>query len=123
MAQHFLLTADARSLSPLAIARLSDDKAHAMLCELRWGSREIVVCPKCGKQHKAYYIATRRQWQCKSCRHRFSVTSSTIFAHHKLPIRTILFACAIYVNAVKGISALQLSRDLDVQYKTAFVLA
>lgn len=35
MAQHFLLTADARSLSPLAIARLSDDKAHAMLCELR----------------------------------------------------------------------------------------
>ena len=53
MAQHFLLTADARSLSPLAIARLSDDKAHAMLCELRWGSREIVVCPKCGKQHKA----------------------------------------------------------------------
>ena len=94
-----------------------------MLCELRWGSREIVVCPECGKQHKAYYIATRRQWQCKHCRHRFSVTSSTIFAHHKLPIRTILFACAIYVNAVKGISALQLSRDLDVQYKTAFVLA
>lgn len=123
MAQHFLLTADARSLSPLAIARLSDDKCHAMLCELRWGSTEIVICPKCGKQHKAYYIATRRQWQCKHCRHRFSVTSSTIFAHHKLPIRTILFACAIYVNAVKGISALQLSRDLDVQYKTAFVLA
>ena len=43
MAQHFLLTADARSLSPLAIARLSDDKAHAMLCELRWGSRFIRI--------------------------------------------------------------------------------
>ena len=28
MPQHFLLNADARSLSPLAIARLSDDKAH-----------------------------------------------------------------------------------------------
>ena len=58
MAQHFLLTAGARSMSPLAIARLSDDKAHTMLCELRWGSMENVVCPKCSKQHKAYYIAT-----------------------------------------------------------------
>lgn len=27
------------------------------------------------------------------------------------------------MNASKGASALQLSRDLDVQYKTAFVLA
>ncbi len=33
------------------------------------------------------------------------------------------FACVIYINAVKGISALQLPRDLDVQYKTVFVLA
>lgn len=40
MTQHFLLTADARSMSPLAIARLSDDKCHALLCELRWGSTE-----------------------------------------------------------------------------------
>ncbi len=28
----------------------------------------------------------------------------------------------LFVNAVKGISALQLSRDLDIQYKSAFVL-
>lgn len=32
-------------------------------------------------------------------------------------------AIAIFVNGAKGVSALQLSRDLDVQYKTAFVLA
>ena len=50
------------------------------------------------------------------------LTSGTIFHGHKLPLQTILAAIAIFVNAAKGISALQLSRDLDVQYKTAWVL-
>jgi hypothetical protein len=50
------------------------------------------------------------------------VTSGTIFAHHKLPLRIYLGAVALYTNAVKGLSALQMCRDLGVQYKTAFVL-
>jgi hypothetical protein len=40
-----------------------------------------------------------------------------------LPPRDYLAAIAIFVNGVKGHSALQLSRDLNCQYKTAFVLA
>jgi hypothetical protein len=51
------------------------------------------------------------------------VTSGTLFASRKRPIRDYLLAIAIFVNGVKGHSALQLSRDLDCQYKTAFVLA
>jgi len=46
-----------------------------------------------------------------------------LFAHHKLPIRDYLAAIAVFCNEVKGKSALALSRDLGVQYKTAFVLA
>ena len=38
-------------------------------------------------------------------------------------MRDYLMAIAIFVNGAKGHSALQLSRDLDLQYKTAFVLA
>jgi hypothetical protein len=41
-----------------------------------------------------------------------------MFAHHKLPLQVYLGAIAIYSNAAKGLSALQLSRDLDVQYKS-----
>ena len=70
-----------------------------------------------------YTYAARRIWKCKACGHQFSVTSGTIFASRKLPIRDYLAAIAIFVNAVKGVSALQLGRDLDCQYKTAFVLA
>jgi hypothetical protein len=51
------------------------------------------------------------------------VTSGTLFAFHKMPLRTYLAAIAIFCNEVKGKSALALSRDLDCQYKTAFVLA
>ncbi|MBB6054470.1 hypothetical protein HNR75_000335 [Tolumonas osonensis] len=38
-------------------------------------------------------------------------------------MKVYLAAIAIYCNAVKGLSALQLARDLDVQNKTAFALA
>src|SRR5438270_426044 len=52
-----------------------------------------------------------------------TVTARTIFQDRKRPIRDYLLAIAIFVNGVKGHSALQLSRDLDCQYKTSFVLA
>lgn len=122
MPQHFLLSADARSLSPIAIARISEYEAVMTMKRLRWGDGNNVTCPRCGKRHQAYFIKSRCQWQCKDCQYRFSVTSGTLFAHHKLPLRDILFACSLYVNAAKGISALQIARDLNIQYKSAFVL-
>jgi hypothetical protein len=70
-----------------------------------------------------YALKCRPAFMCKGCNHQFSVTSGTIFADRKLPVRDYLLAIAIFVNEVKGKSALALSRDLGVQYKTAFVLA
>ena len=70
-----------------------------------------------------YEYQTRRLFKCKGCGKQFSVTSGTTFHGRKLPIRDYLMAIAIFANAAKGISALQLGRDLDVSYKTAFVLA
>jgi hypothetical protein len=39
-----------------------------------------------------------------------------------MAVRDILAAIAVFINGAKGYSALQLSRDLSVDYKTAFVL-
>lgn len=80
------------------------------------------VCPRCGS-YENYSISSRRKFKCKECQHQFSVTSGTIFASRKLPFTDLLAAICILANSAKGISSLQLSRDLDVQYKTAFVLA
>lgn len=121
--QHFLLSAKARTLSVRQVFEMSNDEAFALFKEVRWGKGDQVVCPVCGVVGKHYFKATRKQWQCKDCKHTFSVTSGTIFAFHKLPLKVYLAAIAIFTNAVKGISSLQLSRDLGVQYKTAFVLA
>jgi len=71
----------------------------------------------------AYEITTRRKFKCSACHHQFSVTSGTIFASRKMAYVDLLAAICIIVNSAKGLSALQLSRDLDCQYKTAFVLA
>jgi transposase-like protein len=89
---------------------------------LRWpetGGRP--VCPACGCID-VYDLATRQRFKCAACHRQFSVTSGTVFASRKLSFVDLLAAVCLVVNASKGLSAVQLSRDLDVQHKTAFVL-
>jgi ribosomal protein L37AE/L43A len=123
MSQHFLLSAAARTLSLSAVARMSDEEAHAKFTAIRWADNDgQPYCPECGCL-KVYAYTTRKLWKCTACRYQFSVTARTLFQDRKRPIRDYLLAIAIFVNGAKGHSALQLSRDLDCQYKTAFVLA
>lgn len=123
MAQHFLLTASARTISLKAVFKMTDDEAYQTFLKLRWPDTDgEAVCPDCGC-YEVYNITTRRRFKCVACHKQFSVTSGTIFASRKLSYTDLLAAIVIFVNGAKGVSALQVSRDLDVQYKTAFVLS
>jgi transposase-like protein len=122
MSLHFLLKAEARTLSVVQVLGISDDDPFALFRRLRWGDASDVVCPHCGTVHQHYFRPARKIWRCSACRKDFSVTSGTMFAFHKLPLRLYLAAVILFANAVKGISALQLGRDLGVSYKTAYVL-
>ncbi|TCM80961.1 IS1595 family transposase [Rhodovulum steppense] len=123
MAQHFLLSAASRTLSLRKIYKAGEDAAYETFCQMRWPETDgEAVCPRCGCC-EAYSITTRRKFKCKGCHHQFSVTSGTIFASRKMAFVDLLAAICIIVNASKGVSMIQLSRDLDCQYKTAFVLA
>lgn len=120
--QHFLLSAKARTLSLRDVLRMTDDQAMMMFRAIRWASTEgEPVCPDCGCLG-CYEYASRPIFKCKGCGKQFSVTSGTIFAGRKLTIRDYLVAIVLFINAAKGMSSLQLARDLGVQYKTAFVL-
>jgi transposase-like protein len=123
MSQHFLLFAQARTLSVFKVMQMTDTDAFSVFKELRWGEGNEVSCPRCSVIGKHPFRRDHKQWRCLDCGHTFSVTSGTIFANHKLSLKPYLAAIALFANAVKGISALQLSRDMDMQYKTAFVLA
>lgn len=115
-------SAESRTLSLKEIYKGGEEKAYDTFKRLRWASTQgEPVCPKCGCLDH-YDIPTRRKFKCAACGAQFSVTSGTIFASRKLAFVDLLAAICLFVNGAKGMSAVQFSRDLDVQYKTAFVL-
>ena len=125
MAQHFLLSRQAKSLSLAQVFGMSDVQAEALFKVLRWPETNgAPVCPHCGglDAYEARRPNGSLRYRCKACGKDFSITSGTLFGSHKLPLKTYLGAIAIFCNEVKGKSALAMSRDLGLSYKAAFVL-
>lgn len=122
---HYLLSSKSKTLSLKHIFRLSEDEAFKLLKANRWGNPDNVCdvcCPHCGIRHNAYFLTSRKRWCCKHCQRYFYITTNTAFAFHKLPFVDILAAILLFANEVKGISAITMSRHLNISYKTAFVL-
>src|SRR5260370_5078399 len=124
MPQHFLLSSAAKSLTLGQVARMSDEEAERVFIRLRWKDNGGgAYCPGCGAT--TVWQSRRKsclRFQCKACQKDFSLTSGTLFASRKMPLRAYLMAVAIFVNEVKGKSMLAMSRDLGCSYKASFVL-
>jgi transposase-like protein len=126
MAQHFLLSPAAKTLSLAQVFRMTDEQAEATFAKHRWPETDgKPVCPHCGSldAYDCRRPSGATRFECSDCGKDFSITSGTLFASHKLPLRSYLAAIAVFCNEVKGKSMLALSRDLGTSYKTAFVLA
>ena len=123
MAQHFLLSRPAKTLSLAQVFRMTDTEAEAMFRKVRWHETDgAPICPHCGglNAYECRRPSGLLRFRCRACREDFTI--GTLFAFHKLPLRGYLAAIAIFCNEVKGKSALALSRDLGVSYKASFVL-
>lgn len=113
----------------LAAMFASEDLAREWLEALLWP--EGPVCPHCGVIDRAYKLTAKPGsvnpvrkgvWKCRDCRKKFTVTIGTVFAETHIPLNKWVYAMHLMCSAKKGVSAHQLSRTLEVTYKTAWFL-
>lgn len=125
MPQHFLLSSHARTLSLASVFALAEYEVEELFRKIRWSDTDgKPVCPGCSTD--GAYDCRRPngapQFRCRVSQKDFSITSGTLFASLKRPLRIYLAAIVIFCNEHKGKSMLALSRDLGLSYKAAFVL-
>lgn len=115
----------------------NEEAAFAYLESIVWQGG--VSCPHCGVVGgKVYDLAGVRGKpsvknpegavryglkKCAECRKQFTVKVGTVFEHARMPLHLMLQAVHLMMSSKKGISAHQLSRVLEVQYKSAWFLA
>jgi transposase-like protein len=98
--------------------------AFAYLEKVLWA--DGVTCPHCGTVDRAGRLNGKTTrvglWKCYACRKQFTVRVGTVFESAHLPLTKMLQAVYLMACSKKGISAHQLHRILEVQYKTAWFL-
>src|SRR5882757_10740480 len=90
VSQHFLLSRAAKTLSLAQVFRMTDGEAETTFKALRWADTNgAPVCPFCGSldAYEARRPNGALRFRCKGCKKDFTVTSGTLFASHKLPLK------------------------------------
>lgn len=115
----------------------SEPEAFRFLESIVWAAG--VVCPHCGVTGGRVYDLSGVRGKpskkspegairyglkkCGECRQQFTAKVGTVFEHARMPLHKMLQAVHLIVSSKKGISAHQLGRVLEVQYKSAWFLA
>lgn len=108
------------NLNQLASRFNTEEKCLMQLEKVRWG--DSPCCNKCGSKN-----LTKRKnsikWHCNTCNKDSSALFGTIFENSRMPLTKWFQLIFLMINAKKGISAKQISRDIGVTYKTAWYSA
>lgn len=78
-------------------------------------------CEKCGCTHY-YYCKRHNVLKCKECGHQHYLFANTIFQDNKLDLYKLILGLHLFFSSNKGISAIEMANQLDVNYKTALLL-
>jgi transposase-like protein len=88
----------------------------------RWNGE--IFCPHCGSAsigECANHVPM--PYRCRDCRKHFSVRTGTVLAESRLPLHKWLMAIYMMTNARKGISSIQMAKELGITQKSAWFLA
>lgn len=105
------------------LSRITEDEARMMLENIRWPNG--VVCPHCNSFNTITLSGRSTRpgvKKCRDCRRQFTVTVGTIFEGSHISLRNWVYAFGRMCASKKGISALQLQRELGTTYKTAWFI-
>lgn len=79
------------------------------------------ICPAC---NEAKRIGIRKGgfYRCNACLTDFTIRTGTIFERSKVPLHKWIYAMYLLVTARKGISSLQLAKQIGVTQQTAWFM-
>ena len=97
-----------------------EDVCREHLYKIRWP--DGFVCLKCGVMDTPFNVASRNLHQCKHCGYQASVTAGTVMEKTRIPLIKWFWAMFLMSHDKRGCSAMQLSRELDLCYSTAWFL-
>ena len=88
----------------------------------RWNGK--IVCPynDCKHEGVVYEFKDGKRFQCSCCDRVFSYKTGTIFENTKIPLKKWFLAIYLHTSHKKGISSLQLAKDINVTQKTAWFM-
>lgn len=108
-------------VADLPLACADEGAAQVFLEQQRWGGKPC--CPHC--QSETVYRMTgataerRGLWRCRDCKRQFTVRVGTIYEDSAIPLNKWCRAFWEACKAKNGVSALELSRTLQITYKSA----
>ena len=97
------------------------ETARVYLESRRW--KNGVCCPHCGGQKITARKGKRLgYYRCRECSEEFTVRTKTIFERSHVQLHKWIYAMYLVVTARKGISSMQLSKEIGVTQKTAWFM-
>jgi transposase-like protein len=80
-----------------------------------------VHCPECGGLDR---ITTRKggYYRCNPCKLDFTVRTGTIFGRSHIPLHKWLYAMYLLLTARKGISSMQLAKEIGIRQASAWFM-